>query len=114
MEKYAINCDFTPIPAIRRLQVSDPSDPDQPLNQLYLEPRKITKAKYDHLQKLKVTIPNFFHTYYDQLPHMTEARKQSKNKSKVETSTEDNSKQKDKREVEEAETGRLQEKLLGK
>ena len=35
-------------------------------------------------QELKLTIPRFFHTYYDQLPHITEARKQSKKRSKGE------------------------------
>ena len=42
--------------SVRRL--APPSDPT--LNQLYLEPRHITRKKYEHLQELKETIPKFF------------------------------------------------------
>ena len=37
--------------------------------QLYQERKKITKEKYKHLQELKMTIPEEYHEFYDNLPH---------------------------------------------
>ena len=67
---YDINDNFQELPAIRRLV--KPSDPeyDHPnYLQLYQQPIPLTYQKWKHLQELKCTIPNFFHSYYDELPH---------------------------------------------
>ena len=44
---------------------------------LYTKPREIPLSKYQHLQELKKTIPNFFNSYYDLLAHKPEKKKPS-------------------------------------
>ena len=62
--------DFQPLPIMRR--VGPPTDVTYP--QLYTAPRNLTYQKYQHLQELKRTVPQFFHSYYDELPHESKNR----------------------------------------
>ena len=63
---HDVNDEFQELPAMRRL--GKPTYPEY--KQLYPAPRPITYRKWQHLQELKCTIPSFFHSYYDDLPHI--------------------------------------------
>ncbi|CAH2002220.1 unnamed protein product [Acanthoscelides obtectus] len=52
----------------QRVKLSPPR-PTQSLPNMYQERRKIKKEKYDHLQILKKTLLQDYHTFYDNLPY---------------------------------------------
>ena len=56
---------FTLLPIMRRLET--PTYPEY--CQLYSAPRPLTLEKYNHLQVLKGTVPQYYGHYYDALPH---------------------------------------------
>ena len=61
--------EFTVLPIMKKLK-----PPTYPLiPNLYKKPLPISYKKYQHLKELKQTIPQFFHPYYENLPHLPPA-----------------------------------------
>ena len=50
-------------------RIKQPREPWE-ISQLFSQPLKIKKTKYEHLQQLKRVIPCIYHQFYDDLPHM--------------------------------------------
>jgi hypothetical protein len=59
--------EFRELPINKKLTA--PTDPH--IRRLYPKPLPVSYKKYQHLQELKQTIPQFFHPYYDDLPHLS-------------------------------------------
>ena len=85
--KLAYNEDeFQVLSVVRRLV--DPTGPVY--KQLSSDPIPPTRKKYNHLQELKISIPPFFHPYYDMLPvkiNATEKEGKTVKRRKEETAT---------------------------